>query len=78
MTNLGAETITVLLPCRMHFIPVDDDTQRVMIIQSEEVIIEGGETVVIEPYVICIDGSAGASSGCLFSSFCSATRHLNR
>jgi len=63
VTNPGTETITVLLPCGMYFAPVDDDTQRMMIIQSEEVMIEGGETVVIEPYVICIDGSAGAPSG---------------
>ena len=62
VSNPGTEAITVLLPCGMYFTPVDDETQRMMIIQSEEVIIDGGESVVIEPYVICIDGSAGAPS----------------
>ncbi|MBN2555175.1 MAG: hypothetical protein JXA97_04480 [Anaerolineales bacterium] len=61
--NPGTETITVLIPCGMFFAPSDDDTQRMMVIQSEEVVIDGGETVVIEPFVICIDGSAGAPSG---------------
>ena len=61
--NPGTETLTVLIPCGMFFAPSDDDTQRMMVIQSEEVVIEGGETVVIEPFVICIDSSAGAPFG---------------
>lgn len=63
VSNPGTETITVFLPCGLYFTPSDDDTQRMMIIQSEEIILDGGETVIIEPYVICIDGSAGAPSG---------------
>jgi len=61
--NPGTETITVFIPCGIFFAPSDDDTQRLMVIQSEEIIIDGGETVTIEPFVICIDGSAGAPSG---------------
>jgi|GEM_PF-545289 hypothetical protein len=68
VTNLTDDEVLVTLPCGFILQPADEDEQRLMVIQPEEVRLPPGGEGELEPYVICIDGNkAGPSIGSSYS-----------
>lgn len=58
--NQSADDLVVLIPCGFVFAPEEAAEQRMMVVQEAEASVAPGETVVLTPYVMCIDASLGA------------------
>lgn len=68
VTNPTDEEVVVTIPCGLIFEPADEDEQRMMVIQHEEISLPPGGEGTLEPYVICIDADrAGPSIGSGYS-----------
>jgi len=60
--NQSGEEIIFEVPPGLVFAPVGSDEQELMVLDGEVVTLEPGETIVLSPYVICIESSASTPS----------------
>jgi hypothetical protein len=60
--NQSSEEIIFEVPPGLVFSPVGTDEQELMVLDGEVVTLEPAETIVLSPYVICIESSASTPS----------------
>ena len=60
--NKSGEEIIVEIPPGLVFAPADSDEQELMVLDGEVVTLDPDETIVLTPYVICIESSAATPS----------------
>lgn len=57
--NNTDEPLEFSIPCGLIFVPADDSTQNMMVVQPLIVSLQSGETVIIQPFVVCINSDKG-------------------
>ncbi len=62
LINQSGEEIFFEIPPGLVFSPVSSDEQDLMVLDGEIVTLDPGETIVLSPYVICIESSASTPS----------------
>lgn len=60
--NQSSEEIIFEIPPGLVFSPIGSDEQELMVLDGEVVTLEPAETIVLSPYVICIESSASTPS----------------
>lgn len=60
ITNTADGDLSFVVPCGLVFVPDGGDEQRMMNLRAFDLDLAAGESVTIEPFVGCIDGSAPA------------------
>lgn len=60
--NNANESIEVEIPCGLIFSPASEDTQRMMVVQALLVNIPAGESIEVQPFVVCIDSNKSGPS----------------
>jgi hypothetical protein len=60
--NKSGEELVLEVPPGLVFSPVDSDEQDLMVLDGEVVELEPDETIILTPYVICIESSAATPS----------------
>ncbi len=55
VTNPTDQPITFILPAGFVFLPSDSGLQRLMVVKTLTVTIQPGETVTLDPFIVCID-----------------------
>lgn len=58
VTNQSGEELTFEIPAGLVLSPVETGEQDLMVLDAVVVNLEPGETIVLSPYVVCIDASA--------------------
>jgi len=58
VTNQSGEELLFEIPAGLVFTPVGTDEQNLMVLDAVVVTLETGETIIISPYVVCIEASA--------------------
>ncbi len=58
--NNTDESLVFSIPCGLIFVPADDSTQNMMVVQPLIVSLQSGETVIVQPFVVCINSDKGA------------------
>jgi len=62
ITNQSGEELVFVIPPGLVFTPIGTDEQNLMVLDGVEVTLQPGETIVLSPYVICIEASAATPS----------------
>lgn len=53
--NNSDESLEFTIPCGLIFVPADDSTQNMMVVQPSVVLLQPAETVIVQPFVVCIN-----------------------